>query len=91
MGTILCGADGSADAQHAVDYTARLAQQLGAEVVLVHAIGLLEHMPIDAAHPGVTTGDQARELLRSDQPTSPGWASRPGGHANYLWGISGSP
>jgi nucleotide-binding universal stress UspA family protein len=66
VGTIVCGTDGSADAQHAVDYTARLAQQLGAEVVLVHAIGLLEHMPIDAAHPGVTTGDQARELLRSD-------------------------
>ena len=66
VGTILCGTDGSAAAQHAVDYTARLAHQLGAEVVLVHAIGLLEHMPIDAAHPGVTTGDRARELLRSD-------------------------
>ncbi len=40
--TILCGTDGSADAQNAVEHTAQLAQQLGADVVLVHAIGLLE-------------------------------------------------
>ena len=63
--TILCGTDGSDDAQNAVGYTAQLAHQLGAEVVVVHAIGLLEHLPIDADHPDITVGDQAREQLHS--------------------------
>jgi nucleotide-binding universal stress UspA family protein len=47
VSTIVCGTDGSADAHRAVDYVARLARQLDAAVVLVHAIGLLEHLPKD--------------------------------------------
>jgi len=64
--TILCGTDGSADAQNAVEHTAQLAKQLGAEVVLVHAIGLLEHMPVDPANPEVTIGDWAAQQLAAD-------------------------
>ncbi len=64
--TILCGTDGSADAQNAVEHAAQLAQQLGADVVLVHAIGLLEHLPKDPDHPEVTVGDWAVEQLDAD-------------------------
>jgi nucleotide-binding universal stress UspA family protein len=40
---ILVGVDGSGDAAAATGWTARLAAQLGASVVAVHAAGLLEH------------------------------------------------
>jgi nucleotide-binding universal stress UspA family protein len=42
---ILVGVDGSEDSFAALDWAARLAVRLDAEVVAVHAIGLLEHLP----------------------------------------------
>jgi nucleotide-binding universal stress UspA family protein len=41
--TIVVGVDGSADSRRAVDWAARYAEQSGARVVAVHAVGLLEH------------------------------------------------
>ena len=64
--TILCGTDGSADARRAVDYAARLAVQLNASVVLVHAMGLLEHLPMDPAAPDITIGQWATAQLSSE-------------------------
>jgi len=64
--TILCGTDGSADAQNAVGYAGRLARQLDAEVVLLHAIGLLEQLPRDPARPDVTIADWAAEQLAGE-------------------------
>jgi nucleotide-binding universal stress UspA family protein len=42
--TIAVGFDGSADAEAAVRWTLKLADQLGANVVFIHAAGLLEHI-----------------------------------------------
>lgn len=40
---IAVGFDGSSDAEAAVRWTMELAKQVDAEVVVVHAVGLLEH------------------------------------------------
>ena len=47
--TILVAVDGSEGAQRAVVWAAHLARSTGAEVVVVHARGLLESMSHDAA------------------------------------------
>lgn len=59
--TIAVGFDGSLDAESAARWTFDLAQRVGAEVVVVHAVGLLEH----AAHRDLTVGFEAtvRDLL----------------------------
>ena len=49
--SIAVGFDGSPDAEAAVRWTLSLARQLDVDVVLVHAVGLLEH----ARHPEVAT------------------------------------
>ncbi len=41
---ILVGVDGSADSRAALEFAAELAEQLGAEVVAVHALGLLDYL-----------------------------------------------
>ncbi len=41
--TIVVGVDASADSRCAVTWAAELAEQVGARVVAVHAVGLLEH------------------------------------------------
>jgi nucleotide-binding universal stress UspA family protein len=41
---ILVGADGSSHAAHALEWAAELAVALGAEVVAVHALGMLGHV-----------------------------------------------
>ncbi|MGA2037408.1 MAG: universal stress protein [Acidimicrobiales bacterium] len=41
---ILVGADGSVHAAHALEWAAELAVALGAEVVAVHALGMLSHL-----------------------------------------------
>lgn len=41
--TIAVGVDGSPNSRQAFDWAAQLAGALGAELVLVHAVGLLEH------------------------------------------------
>ncbi len=43
MKTIVVGVDGSADSRRAVEWAGDLAEENGARVVAVHAVGLLEH------------------------------------------------
>jgi nucleotide-binding universal stress UspA family protein len=43
VSTIVVGVDGSADSSRAVEWACGLAQQVGARVIAVHAVGLLEH------------------------------------------------
>jgi nucleotide-binding universal stress UspA family protein len=47
--TIVVGVDGSSDSRRAVEWAAQLAEETGARVVAVHAVGLLEHEPGDPA------------------------------------------
>jgi nucleotide-binding universal stress UspA family protein len=60
--TIAVGFDGSPDAEPAVRWAIDLAKQIDADVVVVHAIGLLEH----AAKPGIITAleEAVRDLSR---------------------------
>ena len=60
---ILVGVDGSDDSRRALDYAARLAQQLDAEVLAVHALGLLDRL-----HPGddpVPSSSHREEITRT--------------------------
>jgi nucleotide-binding universal stress UspA family protein len=43
VNTIVFGVDGSLDGRHAVEWACALAQRVGARVVAVHAVGMLEH------------------------------------------------
>ncbi len=61
--TIVVGTDGSEDAQRAVEWTARLADQIGATVVVVHAIGLLDHLPDGDNVPSISITESIRDLL----------------------------
>jgi nucleotide-binding universal stress UspA family protein len=47
VNTIVVGVDGSEDAGAAIAWAAQLARELGAAVVAVHAVGLLEHERAD--------------------------------------------
>jgi nucleotide-binding universal stress UspA family protein len=48
---VLVGVDGSTNAARALEWAATLAQGLGAEVVAVHALGLLTHLESGAPVP----------------------------------------
>jgi nucleotide-binding universal stress UspA family protein len=71
--TIAVGFDGSPDAESAVRWAIDLAKQIDGEVVVVHAIGLLEH----SAQPGMvaeleeTVRDLSRE--RGIEPARVHW------------------
>jgi nucleotide-binding universal stress UspA family protein len=60
---IAVGFDGSAGAGGAVRWSTQLAQQVGADIVVVHAVGLLEHRaePKDAAALEATVRELAAE------------------------------
>ncbi len=62
---IVAGTDGSADALTAMNTAAALAEQLDAEVVVVHCLMLLEHLDGRGIEPAVTVRDRVRELLES--------------------------
>lgn len=67
--TILVGVDGSVDSQRALQWAAELAEALGAEVVAVHALGLLSHLgkrQSEKATPAQEDRDEVRALLESD-------------------------
>ena len=58
--TILVGLDGSADSHEAVHWAANLARSLDAEVVAVHALGLLDQLEPDG--PVVPTQPHRQEI-----------------------------
>jgi len=71
VNTIVVGVDGSADSRRAVDWAGQLAEQTGARVVAVHAVGMLEHELGDpgGAHlrPQLDAWTAALDRLGADQ------------------------
>lgn len=69
--TIVVGVDGSHDSRVAVEWAARLASDVGARVVAVHAVGLLEHERGDPGgshlQPALESWTAALEPLAADQ------------------------
>jgi nucleotide-binding universal stress UspA family protein len=64
--TILVGVDGSENAQRALEWAIVLASQFGAEVVAVHAIGLLAHLGEGPPVPSHSHLDELRRLFESE-------------------------
>ena len=62
---IVVGVDGSEDSAAAVGWAARLAEATGAEVVAVHALGLLEHVGAGPPIPTQPHRDEIRGLFES--------------------------
>ncbi|HXX90299.1 MAG TPA: universal stress protein [Acidimicrobiales bacterium] len=60
---IVVAVDDSEGAARAVRFVARLAPSLGAEVVAVHALGLLAHLGGETAVPAQAHRDEVRALL----------------------------
>lgn len=58
--SVVAGVDGSPGSRQALRWAGRLARVLGAEVVVVHAVGLLE----EHHAPGTTAADRRAELRR---------------------------
>ena len=66
VATMLVGTDGSPSAERGVRYAAGLASQLGARVLLVHAVGLLERLPGHEAEPASAVRTEVERLLRNE-------------------------
>ena len=66
VATMLVGTDGSASAERGVRYAAGLASQLGARVLLVHAVGLLERLPGHEAEPASAVRTEIERLLHDE-------------------------
>lgn len=62
---IIVAVDGSANSVAAVDWAAGLAQATGAEVVAVHALGLLERVDDDAKVPTQSHREEIRHQLET--------------------------
>lgn len=62
---IIVAVDGSANSVAAVDWAAGLAQATGAEVVAVHALGLLEQVDDDAKVPTQSHREEIRHHLET--------------------------
>jgi len=67
--TVAVGFDGSPDSQAAVYWALSLARQLDAEVVLVHAVGLLEHTRRDSVADELTAIMTRLTLERGVDPS----------------------
>ncbi len=71
MGTIVVGLDGSVHGKTAAEWAAPVAEKLGAEMVIVHARGMIEseahaQQVAESVHPDalVVDGDPVSALLR---------------------------
>jgi nucleotide-binding universal stress UspA family protein len=63
---IVVGVDGSANSLAAVSWAAGLAEAMGAHVVAVHALGLLEHMAQDESVPAQPHRDEIRRRFEQE-------------------------
>jgi nucleotide-binding universal stress UspA family protein len=69
--TIAVGVDGSAEAHRAFDWAAALARPLDADLVVVHAVGLLEHRAheqLDWLEALDAAGVRIRTVVRDGNP-----------------------
>ncbi|MCU4182877.1 universal stress protein [Acidiferrimicrobium sp. IK] len=66
MERILVAVDGSANGQRALDWGILLARQFGAEVVAVHAVGLLTHLGGGAPMPSQGHRDEIRKAFETE-------------------------
>lgn len=65
--TILTGVDGSEDSRLALSWAAELAMQLDAEVLAVHALGLLEHLgPDGQTVPAAARRAEIEQIFREE-------------------------
>ena len=89
--TIAVGFDGSPDAEAAARWAFNLAQRVGAEVVVVHAVGLLEH----ATHREVTAEFEStmRDLIGEAglEPNRVRWHSSDGDPCSVLLRATKAP
>lgn len=71
VNTIVVGVDGSPDSRRAVEWAVQLAHEVGARLIAVHAVGLLEHEPgdpgADHLRPDLDEWTKALELLPDDR------------------------
>lgn len=63
---IVVGTDGSPEAATAVAWAGGLAARIGATVVAVHAVGLLDHLPGEHQTVSIDIRDQIQALLESE-------------------------
>lgn len=63
---IVVGTDGSDQAATAVAWAAGLASNVGATVVVVHAVGLLDHLPGQPKTVSIDIRDEIEQLLRTE-------------------------
>jgi nucleotide-binding universal stress UspA family protein len=63
---LLAGVDGSANSEHALSWAIGLAAAFGAEVIAVHAIGLLTRLGDGPAQPSEQHLDELRRVFETD-------------------------
>lgn len=63
---LIVGTDGSPAAGGAVAYAGALATQLDAELIVVHAVGLLEYLPGQDTEPTASVTAEVERLLTTD-------------------------
>lgn len=89
--TVAVGFDGSPDAEAALRWSVALANRIGADVVVVHATGLLEHLD----HPAAAGDLEARvRALASEEGLDPGrvrWYAGDGDPCSVLLRVAGPP
>jgi len=66
VGRVLVGVDGSANARSALEWAVLLGERFGAEIVVVHAVGLLSHLGAGPAVPSQSHLDELRRTLETD-------------------------
>jgi nucleotide-binding universal stress UspA family protein len=62
---ILVGVDGSSNARRALDWAILIGQQFSAQLVVVHAVGLLTHLGAGAPVPSQSHLDELRHAFES--------------------------
>src|SRR3546814_5444019 len=67
---IVVGVDGSMNSLQAVEFAAEMAAAADAEVVAVHALGLLEHIDGDEVVPAYPNRHEIERRFRSEEHTS---------------------
>jgi nucleotide-binding universal stress UspA family protein len=90
-GPVVVGYDGSPDARSAVAWAARTALALRARLLVVHAVGLLEHAGLGAAT--AVDGDAARAVATGQgmDPLDVEWSVVDGDPCTALLRMAGSP